>query len=187
MVPLHKLTGPSNHQRRSECPGSAQRRPQHSLIPGRRCPHKTMTPAAGFPRPPRWRSLPLLPRMPTVRDERRCRAEEHRTRVALRPRSHTPFGGLRGQPDGRRDVNMNPTTQITAAAPAPPAVEPAPVPAPATTFYRRLQVTALSLLIVVLAIHLMTLFATILQQLCVAALLGYLIVPLHRWLVRRGL
>jgi predicted PurR-regulated permease PerM len=47
--------------------------------------------------------------------------------------------------------------------------------------------TALSLLVVVLVIHLMTRFATILQQLFIAALLGYLIVPLHRWLVRRGL
>jgi predicted PurR-regulated permease PerM len=82
---------------------------------------------------------------------------------------------------------VNPTTQTSPEASTPPAVEPAPVPAPATTFYRRLQVTALSLIIVVLVIHLMTQFATILQQLCVAALLGYLIVPMHRWLVRRGL
>jgi AI-2 transport protein TqsA len=82
---------------------------------------------------------------------------------------------------------VNPTTQASPEAATPPAAEPAPVPAPATTFFRRLQVAALSLLIIVLAIHLMTRFATILQQLCVAALLGYLIVPLHRWLVRRGL
>jgi predicted PurR-regulated permease PerM len=82
---------------------------------------------------------------------------------------------------------VNATPPVTPEASTPPAVAPAPVPAPAPTFVQRLQVTALSLLIVVLAIHLMTHFAKILQQLCIAALLGYLIVPLHRWLVRRGL
>ena len=82
---------------------------------------------------------------------------------------------------------MNRTPPVPPEAAPPPAVVPAPAPAPAPTFYRRLQMTALSLLIIVLVIHLMTRFATLLQQLCVAALLGYLIVPLHRALVRRGL
>ncbi len=80
---------------------------------------------------------------------------------------------------------MIPTPPV--APDEPPRVDPVPVPAPATPFYRRLQTTALGLLVVVLVIHLMTHFATILQQLFIAALLGYLIVPLHRWLARRGL
>jgi predicted PurR-regulated permease PerM len=71
--------------------------------------------------------------------------------------------------------------------PSPPRVEANPTPAPVAPFTHRLQVMALGLLTFVLIIHLMTHFATILQQLCIAALLGYLIVPLHRWLGRHGL
>ncbi len=54
-------------------------------------------------------------------------------------------------------------------------------------FVTRLHVIAMTLLIVVLGVHLMQVFATTLQQLLVAALLGYLIVPAYAWLVRRGL
>jgi predicted PurR-regulated permease PerM len=82
---------------------------------------------------------------------------------------------------------VNLTPPLTPEDAAPPAVTPAPVPASAPLFYRRLQVAALSLLLVALVLHLATRFASLLQQLCVAALLGYLIVPLHRWLVRHGL
>jgi AI-2 transport protein TqsA len=64
---------------------------------------------------------------------------------------------------------------------------PGPEHAPATHFYRRLHMTTMSLLLVVLVLYLMTRFDTLLQQLCIAALLGYLIVPLHRAVVRRGL
>jgi predicted PurR-regulated permease PerM len=48
-------------------------------------------------------------------------------------------------------------------------------------------VTAMSLLVFVLVIHLLQTFATILQQLLVAGLLGYLIVPAHQRLIRYGL
>jgi predicted PurR-regulated permease PerM len=50
----------------------------------------------------------------------------------------------------------------------------------------RLSNLAMGLLIVVLAIHLLQTFATVLQELCVAVFITYLILPAHRWLVRRG-
>ena len=54
-------------------------------------------------------------------------------------------------------------------------------------FRWQLQVAALSLLLVVLAIYLLRAFAAIFQPLFIAAFLHYLIVPVHRWLVRLGL
>jgi predicted PurR-regulated permease PerM len=60
-------------------------------------------------------------------------------------------------------------------------------PDPVERFARRLVITVAALLLIVLSVYLLRTFATLLQQLCVAALLGYLILPLHRWLVRRGL
>jgi AI-2 transport protein TqsA len=53
-------------------------------------------------------------------------------------------------------------------------------------FVGRLTVVALSLLIVVLAVHLLREFSSILQPLLVAVFVAYLIVPLHRRLVARG-
>ncbi len=61
-----------------------------------------------------------------------------------------------------------------------------PVAQPATPFYRQVNVVALSLLMVVLAIYLLREFATVLQQLFIAAFLAHLILPMHSWLMRRG-
>lgn len=58
---------------------------------------------------------------------------------------------------------------------------------PATRFYRRLHVAALGLLIVVLTIYLLREFAVILQQVAIAGFLVYLILPVQRWLLRRGM
>jgi len=51
-------------------------------------------------------------------------------------------------------------------------------------FHRRLLATAMGLLVVVLSIHLLVQFSQVLQQLCIAAFVGYLILPVHRWLTR---
>src|SRR5262249_6245575 len=53
----------------------------------------------------------------------------------------------------------------------------APAGVPATRFYRQVHVTALGLLIFVLLVYLLREFATILQQLLIAAFLMYLIIP----------
>lgn len=55
---------------------------------------------------------------------------------------------------------------------------------PPTPFYRQLQIAAMSLLIFVLLLHLLQTFATVLQELLVAAFIAYLILPAHAWLVR---
>lgn len=51
-------------------------------------------------------------------------------------------------------------------------------------FTTRLTGVAMGLLIIVLGIHIMERFAGVLQQLLIAALIGYLILPAHHWLVR---
>lgn len=56
---------------------------------------------------------------------------------------------------------------------------------PGGLFAGRLTIVAMGMLVVVLGIHLMREFAAILQQLLVAALIGYLILPAHAWLVQR--
>lgn len=60
----------------------------------------------------------------------------------------------------------------------------APEGEPATRFYRQIHIAALSLLILVLLVHLLQTFAMVLQQLLVAVLICYLILPIHHWLVR---
>jgi len=60
-------------------------------------------------------------------------------------------------------------------------------PAPNPLFGHRLNVAAMSLLILVLVLHLLNEFSAILQQLLVATFLGYLILPAHHWLVRHRL
>ena len=55
---------------------------------------------------------------------------------------------------------------------------------PSSVFHRRLIATAMGLLVVVLTIHLLAQFSQVLQQLCIAAFVGYLILPVHRWLTR---
>lgn len=53
-------------------------------------------------------------------------------------------------------------------------------------FERRLTVITLSLLLVALSFHLLRELAVIFQPLLVAALITYMAVPIHRWLVRHG-
>lgn len=68
-------------------------------------------------------------------------------------------------------------------------VESLPSP-PFTTesrFGQRLIITAMSLLIVALLVYLLKEFAIVLQQLLVAVFLAYLIVPIHNWLVHKGI
>ncbi len=60
-------------------------------------------------------------------------------------------------------------------------------PAPRSSFQDRLTIVTMSLLLVVLVIHLLTLFADLLKPLLIAVLVAYAILPIHRWLVRRGL
>jgi len=81
--------------------------------------------------------------------------------------------GGRGQGEGTPSENV-----LRGDADAPRAWE------PATRFYRQLHIAALSLLILVLLVHLLQTFAVVLQQLLVAVLICYLILPVHRWLVR---
>jgi predicted PurR-regulated permease PerM len=66
-------------------------------------------------------------------------------------------------------------------------VPPPPVaPEPPPSFDRQLNSVAMGLLILALVIHLLQVFATVLQQLFIAVFLTYAILPAHRWLVRRG-
>src|SRR5207253_9558841 len=53
-------------------------------------------------------------------------------------------------------------------------------------FQRQLTVATLGLLFVVLVIYLLKELATILQPLLIAVLVAYVLMPVHRWLVRRG-
>jgi AI-2 transport protein TqsA len=53
-------------------------------------------------------------------------------------------------------------------------------------FQARLTIATLALLFVVLVIHLLQLFASILQPLLIAALVLYVLYPVQRWLVQRG-
>ena len=54
-------------------------------------------------------------------------------------------------------------------------------------FRDRLAIVTMGLLSIVLVLHLFRQFSSILQQLLIAAFIGYAIMPLHRWLVRRGI
>ncbi|HOM51247.1 MAG TPA: AI-2E family transporter [Phycisphaerae bacterium] len=59
-----------------------------------------------------------------------------------------------------------------------------PARAPGGQFGHRLTVAAMALLILALTLHLMQQFAVILQQLLIATFIGYLILPVHNWLVK---
>ena len=61
-----------------------------------------------------------------------------------------------------------------------------PTPPPAPTFRHQLTVATLGLLFIVLVIHLLEKFASILQPLLIAVLIAYVLLPVHSWLVRRG-
>jgi predicted PurR-regulated permease PerM len=54
-------------------------------------------------------------------------------------------------------------------------------------FQRQLTVATLGLLFVVLVIYLLQQFAVIVQPLLIAILSAYVLLPVHRWLVRRGI
>jgi len=69
-------------------------------------------------------------------------------------------------------------------APSTRATGPGALPLPPERFYRQLDNTAKAVLIVAGTVYLLQTFALVLQQLCTAALIGYLIVPAHHWLVR---
>lgn len=56
----------------------------------------------------------------------------------------------------------------------------------ATPFQRRLTIVTMALLFVVLVIHLLQQFASILQPLLIAGFAAYVLLPVHRWLVQRG-
>jgi len=60
-------------------------------------------------------------------------------------------------------------------------------PAPQSQFQNRLKIVTMSVLLVALVIHLLTLFADLLKPLLIAVFVAYAILPIHRWLVRRGL
>ena len=53
-------------------------------------------------------------------------------------------------------------------------------------FKRQLTLATFGLLFVVLIIHLLEKFATILKPLFIAVFIGYVVYPVHRWLVQRG-
>ena len=71
-----------------------------------------------------------------------------------------------------------------AAAPSTATGSAAATPEAGLRFDRQLGNAAKALLIVAVAVYLLQTFALVLQQLCTAALIGYLIVPAHHWLVR---
>src|SRR6516162_9785129 len=56
----------------------------------------------------------------------------------------------------------------------------------AVRFRHQLMVATLSLLFVVLVIHLLEKFALILQQLLIAVLISYMLLPVHNWLGKSG-
>src|SRR5436305_11261214 len=72
---------------------------------------------------------------------------------------------------------------------APTPLEPMPQTPPilgGSLFLRRLQIATYGLLLFVLIIYLLDKFRDILQPLFVAMFLGFLMHPVHRWLVKRG-
>lgn len=58
-------------------------------------------------------------------------------------------------------------------------------PADSSVFLRRMQIATLSILSLVLVIHLLEKFRDVLQPLFIALFIGFLMHPIHRWLVRR--
>jgi predicted PurR-regulated permease PerM len=61
-----------------------------------------------------------------------------------------------------------------------------PETGPSDLFARRLNVAAMSLLVFVLIVYLLREFASILQPLFIAVFIAYLVLPLHNWVVRKG-
>lgn len=69
---------------------------------------------------------------------------------------------------------------------APGAPSSGPAPLSGALFQQRLTITTFSLITVVLVIYLLREFAVILQPLFIAIFVAYLVFPVHRWLVARG-
>jgi predicted PurR-regulated permease PerM len=63
--------------------------------------------------------------------------------------------------------------------------EPAPTTVDSSAFVRRMQLTTMSILSLVLVIHLLEKFRDVLQPLFLALFLVFLVHPIHRWLVDR--
>ena len=65
-----------------------------------------------------------------------------------------------------------------------PTTEPPPERSP---FLGRLQVATFSVLMLVLVVHLLDQFRALFQPLFIGVLIAYVILPIHAWLVRRGI
>jgi predicted PurR-regulated permease PerM len=78
---------------------------------------------------------------------------------------------------------------MTIAPPVEPSTPPSqpPVETEGSVFLRRLRNTTYGILLFVMTIYLLEKFRDMLQPLFVAVFLGFLMQPLHRWLVRRGI
>lgn len=65
-----------------------------------------------------------------------------------------------------------------------PPLEVVPPPGDDVTFLRRLRIVTYSIVLFVLSVHLLEKFRDILQPLFVALFIGFLMQPIHRWLVQ---
>lgn len=81
------------------------------------------------------------------------------------------------------------SNRLSMETPAPPATSPESsfVGLGGPTFLSRLAIVTLSLALVALAIYFLREFRTILQPLFIAVFIGYIILPVHSWLVKRGI
>lgn len=82
---------------------------------------------------------------------------------------------------------MSPISESPAFAPPAPPASPVPPLPEQHRFLTQLLVVTLGLLFVYLILFILREFKVILQPLCIAALMGYAILPVHRWLIRRGI
>ena len=74
----------------------------------------------------------------------------------------------------------------TEPPPTPPVLPPLTI-LEGSLFLRRMRIATYGILLFVLVIHLLDKFRDILQPLFVAMFLGFLMQPIHRWLVQRGI
>ncbi len=75
-----------------------------------------------------------------------------------------------------------PTAATELPAPAPPELLPE-----GSTFLQRLQIATFSLFLLVLVVYLLEKFRPIFQPLFIGLFIAYVILPVHTWLVRRGI
>src|SRR5262249_49951039 len=78
--------------------------------------------------------------------------------------------------DGSMEENANGETKSAAVLGADQA-----------TFMQRLAIVTLSIGLVALVIYFLREFRTILQPLFIAVFIGYILLPIHAWLVKRGI